>query len=152
MTLSGEGDSMIPRRRFIGGSATLAGALGTLATADVEVDAASPQRVDPDLRPVVDALDRLRDELRQQRGFAEILPVRDAQRVFLRANGKLPDFIEVGADVWLAIHDWHVRWQQPLQLGRDVSGRHTVLLLQTVVILRPDVPVTFMGLPYDASR
>ena len=143
---------MIPRRRFIGTSSTLAGVLGILPEEDAEAQTTSAQRRVPELRPVVDALDRMALELRQQRTFSDLVLVRDAQKAFLKANGKLPDFIEVGATIWFAIHDWHVKWQQPINLGRDASNRYTILLLGTLVILRPDMPDIFMGLPYDAIR
>jgi hypothetical protein len=80
---------------------------------------------------------------------AEIAAVRDAQKTFLRANGKFPDFIDVGLDVWLAAHDWHVRWQQPLSLGRDAQGRYTVTLLGTTLVMRIDATANFVGIPYD---
>jgi hypothetical protein len=67
---------------------------------------------------------------------------------FLAANGKFPDCIEVGADVWWALHDWHVRWQQPITLGRDPIGRYTILLMQTIVIMRPESK-NAIGVPYD---
>ena len=143
---------MIPRRHFIGSTSTLAGALGIPPADDAEAQTASAQRGDPELRPIVDALDRVASELRLQRGFSEITAVRDAQKAFLKTNGKLPDFIEVGTDIWFAIHDWHVRWQQDLNLGQDANGRYTILLLRTAVILRQDMTDRFIGLPYDTAR
>jgi hypothetical protein len=142
---------MIPRRRFIETTA-LAGALGIAPAA--EAQQAPPARVgDTDLRPVVEALSQIRTELAAHRAFAELSPVRDPQRQFLKQNGKLPDFIEVGSDIWFAIHDWHVRWQQPVAVGQDPSGRYyTIGLLRTVVIMRQDLPDRFVGLPYDTPR
>jgi hypothetical protein len=55
----------------------------------------------------------------------------------------------VGGDVWFAVHDWHVRWQQPLTVGRDPLGRYTIVLNQTAVIMRPDSLANFVGIPYD---
>jgi hypothetical protein len=92
----------------------------------------------------------LRDELRQERQFSEIDPIRTVQKQFLRANGKLPDFVEVGADVWFHAYDWHVRWQVPRVEGRDAQGRLTLAMNQTLVVLRPDVQASFVGLPFDA--
>jgi hypothetical protein len=86
--------------------------------------------------------------LRNERLFTELIAVREAQVRFLAANGKFPDFIEVGTDVWWALHDWHIRWQQPITLGRDAIGRYTILLMQTIVIMRPDMKDS-IGLPYD---
>jgi hypothetical protein len=83
------------------------------------------------------------------RTFPEINSIRDAQRTFLRANLKMPDYIEVGGGPWFSLYDWHVRWQQQLNLGRDAQGRYTILFMGTTVILRADSPDSFMSLPYD---
>ena len=80
---------------------------------------------------------------------AAVAGIRDAQKTFLKVNGKLPDFIDVGIDPWFAAYDWHVRWQQPLVLGRDAAGRYTLALMQTLLVLHPESPATFMSLPYD---
>ena len=123
--------------------------LGVLAAdrAEPAVDAAA-QRQSENMTEVTDAIDKLRQELRNERLFTEITAVREAQVRFLAANGKFPDFIEVGTDVWWALHDWHIRWQQPITLGRDAIGRYTILLMQTIVIMRPDMKDS-IGLPYD---
>ena len=98
---------------------------------------------------IVQAIRSIRTELEQQRSFPEIQQIRDAQKQFLRANSKFPDFIEVGTDIWLRVYDWHVRWQLPVTLGRDPAGRYTLTLLGTSVIMRTDAQADFVGLPYD---
>ena len=144
---------MIPRRGLLGSAAL--GLIGMIAGSheaeasgvgtEVEQDALTERG----LGRITDAIAQLRLELRTQRQFTELDPIRDLQKQFLRANAKLPDFIEVGADLWFAVHDWHVRWQQPLTLDRDSLGRYTVLLNPTTVILRPDTAANFLGQPYD---
>ena len=69
----------------------------------------------------------------------------------MRANGRFPGCIEVGADVWFAVQEWHVRWQQPMSIGRDVLGRYTILLSGTIVVMRPELSGAFIGVPYDAK-
>jgi hypothetical protein len=64
----------------------------------------------------------LRRDLREQRSFPEITAIRDAQKQILRGNGKFPDFVDVGVDVWFQVHDWHIRWQVPMQQSRDPQG------------------------------
>ena len=98
---------------------------------------------------VVKAIEDLRDEFRRQRQFTEIALIREQQLIFLRANGKLPDYIDVGIDLWFAAHDWHIRWQQPITISRDATGRTTLALLTTQLVLRPDAQGNFMSLPYD---
>jgi hypothetical protein len=61
----------------------------------------------------------------------------------------MPDFLEVGANPWFALYDWHVRWQQELTVQRDGQGRYTILFMGTTVILRADSQDAFVGMPYD---
>jgi hypothetical protein len=143
---------MVARRRFLGGG-VLGGVLGVLAADSAgPADAAAAQRQSEkqseNMTEVTDAIDKLRQELRNERLFTELTAVREAQMRFLAGNGKFPDFIEVGTDVWWALHDWHIRWQQPITLGRDAIGRYTILLMQTIVIMRPETKDS-IGLPYD---
>ena len=137
---------MIPRRQVLGG-ALAGGVLGTLGEPELEAAAQNSDRVD--VQPIVRALNDLRTEVRTQRQFVEISTLREAQLTFLRSNGKLPDYIDVGTDLWFAAHDWHIRWQQPLNVSRDASGRLTLVLLSTLLILRPEAQGNYMSLPYD---
>jgi hypothetical protein len=111
---------------------------------------ASPPSQERALDRVADAVAELRAELRDERQFTEIAPIRAEQKVFLRSNAKLPDFIEVGADVWFQVYDWHVRWQRPIEQGKDAQGRLTLAMNGTLIVLRPDSLPNFIGLPYDA--
>jgi hypothetical protein len=146
---------MFSRRRLIG-SGILGSVASVFAASESEpaVGGAQASRAareaDGDGERVAAALDRLRDELRGERAFTEIASVRDAQKAFLRQNGKMPDFIDVGSDLWFAAHDWHVRWQQPITIARDAMGRTTLALLQTALVLRPDSAANYLSLPYDA--
>jgi hypothetical protein len=138
---------MVARRRLLGGG-VLGGVLGVLAADRAESADAASQRQSENMTEVTDAIDKLRQELRTERLFTELTGVREAQVRFLAANGKFPDFIEVGTDVWWALHDWHIRWQQPITIGRDAIGRYTILLMQTIVIMRPETKDS-IGAPYD---
>jgi hypothetical protein len=136
------------RRRELLSNGVLAALVGTGVVAAGGVQAPS-QGEERALDRVAAAIAELRGELRDERQFTEIAPIRSAQKVFLRSNGKLPDLIEVGSDVWFEIHDWHVRWQHPLEQGRDAQGRLTLAMNGTLVVLRPDSLASFIGLPYD---
>ena len=57
--------------------------------------------------------------------------------------------IDVGVTVWTAVYDWHVRWKQPLVLGRDSNGRYTLVLGFTTLVLRHDSTPTLVGIPYE---
>jgi hypothetical protein len=147
---------MFSRRRLIA-SGILGSVASAFSTAEAEPTPGTSQGsrtarevLDADGERVAAALDRLRDELRGEREFSEIGPLRDAQKLFLRQNGKMPDFIDVGSDLWFTAYDWHVRWRQPITISRDAMGRTTLALLQTALVLRPDSAANFMSLPYDA--
>ncbi len=133
---------MIGRRQMLG-SGVMGGVMGAFANGDA-------QRSDArDVAEIVKALDDLREEIHKQRLFTEIATIREAQLTFLRGNGKLPDYIDVGTDLWFSAYDWHVRWQQPLTVGRDPGGRLTLQLIATQLVLRSDAQGNFMRLPYD---
>jgi len=141
---------MIPRRHLVTGG-LLGGVLGALeGEAGAEPLAAAAGDIsDKTLEQVAQEIGRLRTEFVGQRQFAEIAAIREAQKTYLRANGKFPDYIEVGSDIWLQAYDWHIRWQQPMTLGRDATGRYTITLLSTTVIMKIDAATSFVGLPFD---
>ena len=143
---------MIPRRSLVTGG-LMGGVLGALGNGDdadaAPVAAAGADVTDEMVSRIVTAIAGLRSEVLALKSFPEIAPVREAQLNHLRANGKFPDYMEVGTTPWFAVHDWHVRWQQPLTLGRDNLGRYTLLFNQTYLIMRIDAIPAFMGVPYD---
>ena len=137
------------RRRDLLSGGTIGALLGS-AVVPAGAAQAPGQASDRAIERVAEAIGELRAELRDQRQFHEIAPIRAAQKTYMRSNGKLPDFIAVGADVWFQVYDWHVRWQHPLAQSRDAQGRLTMAMNNTSVILRPDALGNFVGLPYDA--
>ena len=143
---------MVRRRAVITGT-VLGGALSAL-TESVEAagaQSAAQDRLAEDrlVAEIATAVRSVRDEIERQYTFWEIAAVRDPLRTFLRANGKFPDSIEVGTDVWQQVYDWHVRFHQPIALGRTAEGRYTILLLATNVVMRTDMVAGFIGVPYD---
>jgi hypothetical protein len=137
---------MIDRRQLftVGG---LLGALGPSGGDDAAFGAG--QLSSQAAQDLVNALKEIRTTIAATESFAEILPLRSRQTDFLKSQGRFPDFIDVAADVWFAVHDWHVRLQQPLMLGRDATGRYTLMLGFTALVLRPDVVNGFISTPYD---
>jgi hypothetical protein len=134
---------MIERRQLL----TMSGLLGALAPGGAEGNA---QQLSPqDAKDIANAIRDIRTTLAAESSFAEIAPVRAKQLEYLKANGKFPDFIDVGSDVWYAVHDWHIRLQQPLVFGRDPAGRYTLMLGFTALALRVDAVVSFVSTPYD---
>lgn len=75
--------------------------------------------------------------------------IRDQMVLFLRANQKYPDFLEVGYLVFHSVYDWHIRNRLPLSVGRSADGRYGLTYMFTRLILRTDAVPEFIGLPYD---
>jgi hypothetical protein len=141
---------VVHRRSMIAGTmvgGALSALTGTAEAAGAEQSAQEGERLR--LEEVTNAIRGVRDEIAHQHTFWEINAVRDQMRAFLWANGKFPDFIETGIDIWQQVYDWHVRFQQPISLGRTPEGRYTILLIATTVVMRPDMAPGFIGLPYD---
>jgi hypothetical protein len=138
---------MLARRRMLG-TTLFGGLLGATIPAAAE---AGGQTSDRQVTEVVDALREIRKALESQpqASFAEIAGVRQKQVDYLKATNKFPDFIDVGLDVWFAVHDWHIKHLQQMVLGRDSSGRYTIALLSTQLVMRPDLVPTFISAPYD---
>jgi hypothetical protein len=146
---------MMSRRTVLGGP-VVGGLLASLAPVAEPrpAEAAAPQKeteqaIQEGSRALAKAVQDLRDELKRQNDFWELGPLRDPIRMFLRSTGKFPDFVEVGVDVWQQVYDWHVRYQQPLTLGRNAEGRYTIMLMGTMVVMRVDTTPAFVGIPYD---
>jgi hypothetical protein len=140
---------MLARRRMLG--TTLFG--GLLGSAIPAVDAAdqSNQTSEHQTMEIVNALKDIRRAIEApQTGFGEILPIRLKQMDYLRATNKFPDFIDVGLDVWFAVHDWHVKHMQQPALGRDANGRYTLSVMGTQLVMRPDLVPSFISAPYDS--
>ena len=108
---------MIARRHLLG--STLLGGLVDTSTPPADEGGQLSERHAQD---IVDALKSIRSAIEAQGGFAEVGRLRQLQMDHLRSQGKLPDFIDAGSDVWFGVHDWHVKHTQPITLGRDGNG------------------------------
>jgi hypothetical protein len=115
--------------------------------------AAEPQH-DSDER-VAAVLADIRDDLRRARASCnvndcpDVERVRNEQRTFLKGRSKFPDFIDVGAEVWDRVCDWHVKHQLPLQVARMADGRYSMPFFQTFLVLRPDSQNGYVSQGYD---
>ena len=136
---------MVERRDLVGGG-LVAGIAAMMAP---EAEAAA-QRGDN-----TEALSRAVDDLRQtiqnnyNNPWRVIAQVRDQQRIWMRANFRYPDFIDIGIDIWEALYDWHVRFQQPLNVARLPDGRYVMTFMFTTFVMRPDQMPNYIGPPYE---
>jgi hypothetical protein len=69
----------------------------------------------------------------------------------MMATRKYPDFLEIGLDVWDNVYDWHVTYQQPLNVNRLADGRYAMAFMFTTLLLRPEQSPDFVGYPFDAD-
>ena len=134
------------RRELMGGG--LAASLAALA---VPAPAAAETAAEEDTR-VAKSIEDLRQAYEHQLRVPNIDEVRRQQRTHLKSHQKYPDFLEVGADVWEAVYDWHVKYQQPIVARVLADGRYAITFLFTTVIMRPDQPDGYVGPPYDGSE
>ena len=143
---------MVPRRTVLSGAAA-----GLAATALPNLGEAAVGAQGRDDREVVEALRQILNELRDQRsacgdpGCALVDRIRQNQRIFFKANGKFPDFVDVGIDVWERLYDWHVRTMQPLNVARLGDGRLSMAFMLSTLVLRADVGNDFVSQGYDAK-
>jgi hypothetical protein len=141
---------MVERRNLMGGG--LAAGLAALVAGD-EAEAA-PQRDAGDSLQVSREIDELRQSIEAlSRGpWARVYQIRAQQQIWLRANHKYPDFIEIGFNVWDGLYDWHVRYQQPINVTRSADGRYLMAFTFTTLVLRPDQDPDYVGPPFDGDR
>jgi hypothetical protein len=124
---------------------------GPASAGPTDLASQSTQTSERQTMEIVDALKDIRKAIDAPHGaFVEILPIRQKQLDYLRATNKFPDYIDVGLDVWFAVHDWHIKHLQQPVLGRDASGRYTISVMGTQLVMRPDLVPAFISAPYDS--
>jgi hypothetical protein len=147
---------MITRRDVVTGG-IVAGALATAGPAEaLSAELVTMPQRDSDEK-MVSLLTEIRDELRRARpgppcnanDCPEVERVRNEQRTFLKGHNKFPDFIDVGADVWDRLCDWHIRTGLPLQVTRATDARYTLAFFQTFVVLKVNVGNDYVSQGYD---
>lgn len=83
--------------------------------------------------------------------FGQVPKLRELYTTFLKANQKFPDFCDVGIGVFYDVWDWHVKHQQPLQVGRNADNRLTIHFMYTTLIVRLDADPAYFGIPFDRA-
>jgi hypothetical protein len=142
---------MVQRRDLVSGG-LVAGLAATFMSPSAEAAAA-----DDDGQASARAINRFREAFERQ--FDEVYSskwrgvsrVRQQQRTWILATRKYPDFIEIGLDVWDNVYDWHVAYQQPLNVTRVADGRYAMVFMFTTLLLRSDQNPDFVGYSFDAD-
>jgi hypothetical protein len=131
------------RRELLG-----TGALGLTALLGPATGANAAQREDAETARAIDRLRELLDQ-RLDDSFADLRQIRQAQRTFLKANHKFPDFIEIGPGVWDRVYDWHVRHQLAPAIDRRADGRYTMAFMMTTLVMRAEMEDNYVGFGFD---
>jgi hypothetical protein len=141
---------MISRREVV-----TAGVIGTLAGAPA---VAAEQQGDP---AAVKALSDIHNQLQTIRSVLEnglrgpglsgglIGPLRDRFTTHMRSAGKFPDFMEIGTEVFYDVYDWHVRYNQQIQITRIAEQRFSIQFMFTQLIVRWEQDPRYLGVPFD---
>jgi hypothetical protein len=137
---------MFTRREWIGAGFTAAGVSG--GEQPVALD---PRRFDN----MIEQVEAIAAELRQANSGCStgtcqaVGRIREAMAVFLRANAKFPDAMEVGPAVFFEVYDWHIRNRLSLSAVRLPDGRYAMGFMFTRLLLRSDAQPDFVGVAYD---
>ncbi len=146
---------MISRREVV-----TAGVLGTL-TAHAPAEAAEMVQGSQDTTAIRQELNQIEQQLQQMRLAVEfgmrgpslaagfVTEVRDRYTVHLRSSGKFPDFMEIGTAVFYDIYDWHVRYNQQVQITRISEQRFAIQFMFTQLIVRFEQDPKYLGVPFD---
>ncbi len=141
---------MVQRRNLVGGG-LIAGLTSLMATSSEAAAAAD------DDGESASAINRFREVYERQLGqvyssrWSGVTRVRQQQRAWMMSTRKYPDFIEIGLDVWDNVYDWHVAYQQPLNVTRLADGRYAMSFMFTALLLRSDQNPDFVGYGFDAD-
>jgi hypothetical protein len=155
---------MVTRREVV--TAGALSALGAMVEAHPEAeagpaDAAASARVEQSpetvsaqaLKDISEEVQRIRQLMREafvgpSVAAGVIGDVRKQFGIFLKANQKYPDLCEIGPGVFTEVYDWHVRYQQPIEVSR-VDNRTALRFMFTWLILRPEQADMYVGIPFD---
>ena len=142
------------RRRDVMGGGLLTGLIALMLPKPAAAAEQSRAGTSDD-RAIAEAIDRLRAEFVKSQDCTPgpcgaISTIRTQQNTFIRANQKFPDYIDAGVDAWDAVHDWHVKNQQPIRMTRLPDGRYGITFMFTVVVLRYENTPNYISFGYDA--
>ena len=142
---------MLTRRDVVTGS--LFGTLASGGAASAAGQSRDTADVERGLTAIKSELERISSALEEGVGpslsHGLVIPVRSALDLYLKTNGRFPDYLEVGRAVFTQIYDWHVKYQQPIQMNRTTDSRLVIRFMLTQLILRHEQDPAFVGPPYD---
>jgi hypothetical protein len=142
---------MMTRRDVMTGSFVGTLATGRAVPANGQKDSAEAERALKDIKERLDDIKTVLDDGLNQPSLSHglVIPVRQALDLYLKTNGRFPDYLEIGRAVFMHIYDWHVKYQQQIQINRTTDNRLVIRFMMTQLILRHEQDPAFVGTPYD---
>ena len=102
-------------------------------------------------RAVDDVEEIIKQSLLPTLAYGNVGRIRGMMEQFVRSHAKFPDYFEVGAGVFIDLYDWHVKYQQPLNVTRQPDGRYLMQFMFSTLLLRPEQDSGYIGYPYDKA-
>lgn len=121
--------------------------LGALGVERQREDREDSREIVVELRGIKNTLTTLADGA--ELPAAAVGRIREQMTIFLRGNGRFPEYCDVGTGVFYQMFDWHVKNAQPLTMGRQPDGRYAMQFMFTRLVLRPESDPGYVGVPYD---
>lgn len=146
---------MISRREVV-----TAGVLGTLSTAATP-HAAGAEQGTPEVMALAMGFASLKTQLEELNRLITAGMVASSLNVgvvgnvksrieqYLKTSGKFPEFCDIGTAVFFDIYEWHVKYQQQIQITRLADQRLMIQFMFTQLILRWENEAGYIGAPYD---
>jgi hypothetical protein len=140
---------MWTRRELMTGSV-----LGTAGSAFEAREPSAQEANSQQIKNIIDELNGIKSELSTLADGSNlpssvVSKLREQMTLFLRANAKFPDYLDVGSSIFYQVYDWHVKNTHPLVVGRQPDGRYVLQFMFSRLILRPESDPGYIGPPYD---
>lgn len=141
----------LTRRELLTNGVMGSTALGGLSGGEVPPDAAEERQINQTLKSLVEEARHPKHSMLPG-DVAYVGRLRDQMLEFMKGTNKWPDFIDVGAAVWFAVYDWHIRFGLQPTVVRLPENRYGLTFMFTTLVLRPEQTPSYASMPYDRDR
>ena len=141
---------MLSRRELF--STGLAGSLsaGAPSASSAPVEQESTREGQREIaRAITDVEGAIEQGYQPTLNYGVVGKIRGMMEQYLRSHQKFPDYFEVGPGVFIEMYDWHVKYQQQINVTRLPDGRYTMQFMFSTLLLRAEQDSTYIGFPYD---
>ena len=132
-----------------------AGLLGGLApSGEGEVQNQSDVIMREGLKGVENSVDAFKNSVEQglrgnSMSYGGVGEVRKEIQRYLKSSGRFPEYLDIGVSIFYDIYDWHVRYQQQIQITRLADQRMVIQFMFTQLVLRWENAENYIGQAYD---